>query len=105
MEEIINVLSEFSKFCSVVTVIFAFLLAIIKPLRERFLGTKKIQEGQKCLLRSQMLEIYYDGLKEKKIRQYKYENFILCYKAYKSLNGNSFIDEIKEKVDKFEVVT
>ena len=105
MSEIMSALSGFSQFCSVITVIFAFLVAVFKPLRDRLLGTKKIQDGQKCLLRAEMLNIYYEGREQKKIRQYKYENFILCYKAYKALNGNSFIDEIKEKIDTWEIIT
>lgn len=65
----------------------------------------KICNGQKCLMRSDMLSIYYHNREKKTIRQYEYENFIMLYEAYKALKGNSFIDKIKKEVDEWEVVT
>ena len=100
-----EVLSQISSFCSVWTVIFTTLVLFIKPLREKALGTRDIKEGQKCLLRSEMLRVYYKNRSEDKIRQYEYENFVFCYKAYKKLGGNSFIDHIKDEVDKWEVLS
>ena len=61
--------------------------------------------GLKCLLRSEMLQIYYHNRESKTIRQYEYENFLFLYSAYKALRGNSFIDKIKKEVDEWEVVT
>lgn len=61
--------------------------------------------GLKCLLRSEMLQIYYHNRESKTIRQYEYENFLFLYSAYKTLRGNSFIDKIKKEVDEWEVVT
>ncbi len=61
--------------------------------------------GMKCLLRSDMLRIYYHHRETKTIRQYELENFILLYKAYKALKGNSFIDKIYNEVVTWEVVT
>lgn len=65
----------------------------------------KVCNGQKCLMRSDMLSIYYHNREKKTIRQYEYENFIMLYEAYKALRGNSFIDKIKKEVDEWEVVT
>ena len=65
----------------------------------------KIANGQKCLLRKDMLDIYYHNKDTKKIRQYEYENFVHLYEAYKSLGGNSFIDKIYEEVQSWEVIT
>ena len=65
----------------------------------------KIANGQKCQLRSEMLRIYYGNKDAKKIRQYEYENFVHLYEAYKSLNGNSFIDKIYEEVQSWEIIT
>lgn len=62
-------------------------------------------QGIKCLLRSEMLRTYYNNKEEKKIRQYELENFIMLYKAYKALKGNSFIDKIYKEVMTFEVLT
>ena len=61
--------------------------------------------GLKCLMRSDMLTIYYHNREKKTIRQYEYENFLALYKGYKALKGNSFIDKIKREVDEWEVVT
>ena len=62
-------------------------------------------QGIKCLLRSEMLRTYYNNKNEKKIRQYELENFIMLYKAYKALKGNSFIDKIYKEVMSWEVLT
>lgn len=66
---------------------------------------KKISNGTKCQLRSEMLRIYYHHRESKEIRQYEYENFVMLYEAYKALKGNSFIDKIYEEVKTWEVVT
>lgn len=62
-------------------------------------------QGIKCLLRSEMLRTYYSNKDDKKIRQYELENFIMLYKAYKALKGNSFIDKIYNEVMTWEVET
>jgi len=61
--------------------------------------------GVKCLLRSEMLHTYYHNKDKEKIRQYEKENFILLYKAYKALKGNSFIDDIYNEIRTWEVTT
>ena len=66
---------------------------------------KLITEGLKCLLRNEMLQIYYRHKDDGKIRQYEYENFVFLYNAYKALKGNSFIDKIYNEVKTWEVVT
>lgn len=65
----------------------------------------KLINGQKCQLRSEMLQIYYHNREAKIIRQYEYENFVLLYEAYKALKGNSFIDKIYSEVKTWEIVT
>lgn len=65
----------------------------------------KLINGQRCQLRSEMLQIYYHNRDRKKIRQYEKENFVMLYEAYKALKGNSFIDDIYNEVRKWEVVT
>ena len=64
---------------------------------------RKLKDGMKCQLRSDMLTIYYRHYESKKIRQYELENFVALYGAYKALGGNSFIDKINEEVMNFEV--
>lgn len=65
----------------------------------------KIANGQKCLLRTDMLQIYYHNRETGVIRQYEYENFVMLYEAYKALRGNSFIDKIYSEVKTWEIVT
>jgi hypothetical protein len=78
------------------------LLGIIVPIIAK---VNKIATGEKCQLRSDMLQIYYHNREKKTIRQYEYENFVMLYEAYKALKGNSFIDKVYEEVQKWEVIT
>ncbi len=66
---------------------------------------RKISNGTKCQLRSDMLSIYYKYKNSKKIRQYDYENFVLLYEAYKALKGNSFIDKIYKEIQEWEIIS
>ena len=66
---------------------------------------RKIGNGTKCHLRSEMLRIYYHNREKHIIRQYEYENFVYLYEAYKALKGNSFIDKIYKEVQEWEVIT
>lgn len=77
-------------------------LAMMFPV---FIAVFLVIQGIKCLLRSEMLRTYYSNKDDKKIRQYELENFIMLYKAYKALKGNSFIDKIYNEVMTWEVET
>ena len=79
-----------------------FLIGVITPV---ILTVRKIANGTKCQLRSEMLRIYYHHLDEKVIRQYEYENFVYLYEAYKALKGNSFIDKIYTEVKTWTIIT
>ncbi len=98
-------LSIIAQCAGCITTVAAVLTLLIKPLRERVLGLRNVQEGQKCLLRSDMLHTYYKHRESKTIRQYEYENFILEYQAYKALHGNSFMDHVYEEVSSWAVLT
>ena len=80
-------------------------LAIIGFIIPIIIWVKKIANGEKCQLRSEMLQIYYHNREGGKIRQYEYENFVMLYEAYKALKGNSFIDKIYKEVQKWEVIS
>lgn len=67
-------------------------------------SVRKISNGTKCQLRSEMLRIYYRHREDGKIRQYEYENFVMLYEAYKALKGNSFIDKIYRELQEWEIV-
>ncbi len=78
------------------------LLGVIVPV---IVSIRKIADGTRCQLRSEMLRIYYNNRESEKIRQYEIENFFMLYEAYKALNGNSFIDKIHDEVKSWEVIT
>ena len=77
---------------------------IIKPLREWLFGTEAIREGQRCLLRSEIVRIYYRHRDDRQLREYEFKNMQQCYEAYKALKGNSFIDRIHEEMQEWEII-
>lgn len=77
-------------------------LAMVSPV---LVAVFLVIQGLKCLLRSEMLNTYYHNKDNEKIRQYELENFIMLYKAYKAIRGNSFIDKIYKEVMEWEVIT
>ena len=78
------------------------LIGVITPI---IATMRKISNGTKCQLRSEMLRIYYHHKEKEIIRQYEYENFVFLYEAYKALKGNSFIDKIYKEVQSWEIVS
>lgn len=97
-------LTVLSQICSCVTGTAAVLVLLVRPLRDRLTGANRLREGQKCLLRSNMLRTYYRNRAAQTIRQYEFENFICEYRAYKALKGNSFIDKVYGEVKQWEVI-
>lgn len=94
MDELLKILEHWPAIVTELAAIVPILVAVFK-----------VCNGQKCLLRSDMLDIYYHNREKKVIRQYEYENFVMLYEAYKALKGNSFIDKIYSEVKEWEVVT
>ena len=78
------------------------LLGVIIPI---IVSIRKITNGTRCQLRSEMLRVYYHNREKNTIRQYEYENFVMLYEAYKALKGNSFIDKIYREVQTWEVIS
>lgn len=78
------------------------LIGVIVPV---IVSVRKIANGNKCQLRSEMLRTYYHNKEREKIRQYEYENFVMLYESYKALKGNSFIDKIYEEVKTWEIIS
>ena len=78
------------------------LLGVIVPV---IVSVRKIADGTRCQLRSEMLRIYYHNREDETIRQYELENFIMLYEAYKALKGNSFIDKIHKEVLSWTVIS
>lgn len=78
------------------------LLGVIIPV---IVSIRKIADGTRCQLRSEMLRIYYHNRESATIRQYEIVNFFMLYEAYKALKGNSFIDKIHDEVKSWEVIS
>lgn len=93
-----------SNLAAVVTFVgeIGVLVGVVTPI---IVNMRKITNGTKCQLRSEMLRIYYHNRETEKIRQYEYENFVMLYEAYKALKGNSFIDKIYKEVQTWEIVS
>ncbi len=98
-------LTLITQIAAAITAISSAALVLIKPIRNKAFGMRDIYEGQKCLLRTEMLRTYYKHCDTKQIRQYELENFIYMYEAYKALGGNSFIEQIYHEVLSWHVIT
>ena len=61
-------------------------------------------EGIKCSLRNDILSVYDRCKDEKKITKYQLQSIDYSYTLYKKLKGNSFVDEIKERIKTFEIL-
>lgn len=77
---------------------------LIRPVREWLMGTKDIREGQRCLLRSEIVRIYYRHHDDRQLREFEFKNMQQCYEAYKALKGNSFIDKIHEEMKEWDII-
>ena len=100
-----EIVAAIAQIATMITGIAAALALLIKPLRLRLFGISDIRDGHKCLLRSDMLRMYYRHRESRTIRQYEFENFEYEYKAYKALGGNSFIDKIHAEVKTWKIET
>ena len=98
-----TLLANFVRACSAISTVMALALLLIRPLRKWALGLKQMEDGQKCLLRAEMLRTYYRHRDEGRIRQYELENFLTTYKAYRALGGNSFIEHIYTEVSRWDI--
>ena len=70
-----EIVAAITQIATMITGVAAVLALLIKPIRLRLFGIADIRDGQKCLLRSDMLRMYYRHCESRTIRQYEYENF------------------------------
>lgn len=73
-----------------------FILKIVKDLK-----TQKI--AIQSLLRSEMVKVYYRYRKDGKLPYYTKVAWYEDFEAYTKLGGNSFIRDLKNEIDKWEV--
>ena len=88
-----------------ITTLATFAAILIKPVREWLFGTALIKEGLKCLLRAEIVRLYYRHKDERQLREYEYKNLEFCYRAYKALKGNSFAEHIYEEMQDWKIVS
>lgn len=111
MDAILSIAALFQGLAAAVT----FALFFIKPVRQWFLCIKdrKSEEAEddaaekesvKCLLRSEIVRIYYANRSVRKINSFEYDNVAMLYQAYKKMGGNSFIDRIWEEIQEWEIL-
>lgn len=98
-----------------VSFIFTTCVLLIKPLRDWIFGiqkqkkteeanAKKERDSVKCLLRSEIVRIYYKYRSDCRIHSFEYENLVMLYEAYKAMGGNSFVDRIWEEISEWEII-
>lgn len=96
-----EILDFFKEYWVLISFVVSETIALIGAL---WLFLKKINKSTKCTLRNDILDIY-DRCKEKnKITHYQLQSITYSYDRYKELKGNSFVDEIMEKIKEFELV-
>lgn len=92
-------LKEVANVIGYITAIVGAIVGIAKLYSE----WKKARDGQLCLLRNELLKIYYKYKDKEELPQYEAQNFTMMYSAYKARGGNSFIDEVRKHVIEWEL--
>ena len=100
-------IAEIAKYAGYISSVLTVLAILIKPVREWLFGISAVREGQLCLLRSEILGIYYkhESEDEPVLRQYERENLDALYAAYQAEHGNTFVKDIYEIMRHWRVVT
>lgn len=88
--------------------VIGFLVGKLKKYHKNSIDEKKNNEVQnealKLLLQSNLTNAYFVYDETKKVRDYQYKNWINMFKIYKELHGNDYIDEIKIRMEKFDII-
>ena len=92
-----QVLDLISKYWGMILFAGSFLIAMGKY---QLAQTRAI----KCSLRNDILEIWDRCKLDKKITKYQLQAIEMSYAEYKKLKGNSFVDDIHERVKNFEII-
>lgn len=77
---------------------------LIKPVREWMLGAKEQKDGIKCLLRAEIVKMYYKHQDKEELHEYEWAMLDACYQAYRRLKGNSFIVKLYEEMKTWTIV-
>ena len=103
--------SEIVTTASGIVCLLTLLSLLIKPVREGMLGikeqrqsTKEQQEGIKCLLRAEIVRLYYKHQDSLTLQEYEWGMLDARYQAYRRLGGNSFIVKLYEEMKEWTIV-
>lgn len=89
----------------VITGTIGFLAAIIKKSFVTFNNKfKNCELANQNLLRGQIVDIYYSYKKTKRIPFYQKEVVNECHEAYAKNGGNSFISDLVDEINTWEVI-
>ncbi len=100
----VEALRKLADYAGDILQIITFAAFLIKPVREWLLGIEAIREGQRCLMRSDIVGIYYKNKDKKQLHEYDYQHLQHCYDAYKALGGNSFIDRLYAEMQEWDII-
>lgn len=111
MEKLLTIITLFQGLAAATTCVMFF----VKPLRYWFFGIKERRaeqakddatekESVKCLLRSEIVRIYYANRGRRALHSFEYENIAMLYHAYKEMGGNSFVDRIWDEIAEWEII-
>lgn len=67
---------------------------------------KRQEEVLRCLLRTELLNMYFKHIErgEKHLTQWEAENIHKMYASYADLDGNSFVKDLYDRMNSWEVV-
>lgn len=100
-----EIISKISLIVGVILSIISVITLVVNFIRNKKNSMGSLREGVKALLRSEILKIYYHNCDRKELRQYQREALDKLYEAYKSLGGNSFIDDVYEEMRDWKVIS
>lgn len=82
----------------------ALITLTLTELGALYIFAKTMFDGIKCSLRNDILNIYDRCKDTKQITHYQLQSLEYSYKLYKKLKGNSFVEEIHNRVKTFEII-
>jgi hypothetical protein len=111
----IDIVKNLAQVAQGVSALFTAIVLLVRPFRNWLFGIQAEKEkakkesaqqkdSTKCLLRSEIVRIYYKYASSCEIPAYEFENTGMLYKAYKDLGGNSFIDKIWNEMQDWSIL-
>jgi len=95
------------KIAAAVVAYFSTIAGVFTYLGKIWKGLKAEKNGVMCLLRASICSIYYEHCDEEEptLREYERKNLDELYAGYHTLHGNTFVDDIYDKMRHWRVVT